>query len=431
MRTANKVLVVTYYIPPRPGIASQRLNGLAKYLPEFGWEPIVFTAKLPDKPSELYRVIETSYRGDVPEFLRTLLGFKVDTSIKEQINLPSILDEKNNQLARKALNMVRAVVSFPDSQVTWLVPAIREGVRLLEKESFDAIISSSGPVTCHIIARTLKKRFRVPWVADFRDLWTQNHYYQFGRIRKFFEKGLEIRTIKEADVLVTVSEPLAELLGTLHRGKQVFSIPNGYDPEEVAVKTPTKEFTITHTGILYDGKRDPSLLFRAIAELIDEGRIDRRDVKIRFFGCDEYPFEKEVEKLSLTDLVELHPHVPRNVALEKQRESQILLLLLWDHPDEGKIYTGKLFEYLAAKRPILSLCGPKGIISELLEETKAGVHVAELEQLKRVLSGFYDEYKRYGFVPFRGEDKKIEKYSHRKMAESFAKILDSLKQPGR
>jgi hypothetical protein len=187
-----------------------------------------------------------------------------------------------------------------------------------------------------------------------------------------------------------------EMLRLLHRGKPVFTIPNGYDPKEVASAPLTKEFTITYTGRLCDGTRDPTPLFRAIAELIYERKLDRRLIKVRFYGIsdDEYYWlKKEVKCLGLEDIVSLNPPVPRNIALEKQRESQVLLLLSWNNPKEVGVYTGKVFEYLAAQRSILAIGGPKSVITDLLKETNAGIHVLNYDELKHTLIQFYDEYK--------------------------------------
>ena len=229
-----------------------------------------------------------------------------------------------------------------------------------------------------------------------------------------------------ADTLVTVSAPWAQKLRLLHRGKPVIAIQNGYDPDEVASAPLTKEFTITYTGQLYQGKQNPAPLFRIIAELISEGRLDRRVVKVRFYGATKYWLEKEVKRFGLKDVVSLHPWIPRDVALEMQRESQVLLFLNWDDPGEIGVYTAKVFEYLAARRPILAVGGPRGVVTELLEETSAGVHPIGYEQLKHMLIELYNQYKAHGYVPYRGYEERVAKYSHREMARRFAELLDSL-----
>jgi len=422
----KRVLIITFYFPPRPGIASLRLRGLAKYLPEFGWEPVILTAKLPGMAEPQYHVIETPYPGDVTSLWKRKLGLAPNMGFQEQLRVPRALRESRNSLTGKVVCYIKGLIAYPDEQKHWFSFAVNAGDNLLKSNHVDVLLSSFGPAICHLVAKELKRRHGIPWVADFRDLWTQNPYYQYGLLRKLFERRLEIRTLSAADALVTVSEPLAKNLRFLHSGKPVIVIPNGYDPDEVAVAPLTKEFTITYTGQLYQGKRDPTLLFCVIAELISEGHLDRRVVRVRFYGTMEYWLEKAVKRFGLEDVVSLSPQVSRNIALEKQRESQILLLLQWNDPREAGICPGKVFEYLAARRPILALGGVRGgVVAQLLEETGAGVHVSSEEDLRYLLVQWYNAYKAHGYVPYTGCEEVIAKYSHREMARRFASVLDA------
>ncbi len=420
----RRVLMITYYFPPRPGSASLRLRGLAKYLPEYGWEPVILTAALPGEPEDRFKVVQTPYPGDATACWKRRLGLAPDKGFQEQLGIPRALREGRASFTSRVVSLAKAIIAYPDDQKGWYSFAVSAGHDLLKRERFDALLSSSGPATCHLIAREVKRRHEIPWVADLRDLWTQNHYYPYGPVRRLFERRLEVKTLSAADVLVTVSEPLAQKLRLLHRGKPVAAIPNGYDPDEVALAPLTKEFTITYTGQLYQGKRDPALLFCIIAELISEGRLDRRVIRVRFYGATEYWLEKEVKRFGLEDVVSLHPQVPRNIALEKQRESQVLLLLNWDDPGEIGVYTGKVFEYLAARRPILAVGGPRGVVTELLEETGAGIHALGYDQLKHALMELYEQFRTHGYVPYRGREERIAKYSHRAMARRFADVLN-------
>lgn len=424
----KRMLMITYYFPPRPGVASLRLRGLAKYLPDYGWEPVILTAALPGDPEHRFKVVQTSYPGDATALWKRKMGLASNKGLQEQLGMPRAIREGKASFISisRMVNLGKAIVAYPDDQKHWYPFAVNVGHDLLKKERFNVLLSSSGPVICHLIAKELKKRHGILWVADLRDLWTQNHYYPYGPVRRLFERRLEVKTLSTADVLVTVSEPLAQKLQLLHRGKPVTAIPNGYDPDEIASAPLTKEFTITYTGQLYRGKRDPAPLLRVIAELFSEGQLDRQAVKVRFYGTTEYWLEKEIERFGLEDVVSLNPQVPRSLALERQRESQVLLLLNWDDPREIGVYTGKLFEYLAARRPILAVGGLRGVVTELLEETRAGVHASGYEQLKHALVELYEQYRTHGYVPYRGCEEQIAKYSHREMARHFAYVLDSL-----
>lgn len=421
---SRKVLIVTYHFPPRLSVGSLRMRGLAKYLPNFGWEPIILTATLPGKPDQRFRVIETFCPDpkDVIASLKKRCGLKPAKELHKQLRIPPTVRADEISFRGKLVAFAERVVFYPCDKKNWRPSAIRAGTELLQRENIDVLISSSGPVTTHLIAKELKIGCHIPWVADLRDLWSQNHFYTHGSIESWFQKKLEIRTLLHVDALVTVSKPLAAKLGSLHRRKCVFSIPNGFDPEEVREAPLTKDFTVTYAGQWYSGKRDPSLLFRALRELIDSGALDPTRVKVRFFGQSKYWIDREIGRYKLEAVVHQYGRVSRELVLTKERESQVLLLVTWG---EGN-YTGKLFEYLAAKRPILAHGGHGSVVSELMEETNTGIHVSNLANLKDVLIRYYKEYKGTGKVIYRGKEEEINKYSHYEMARQFAKVLDSV-----
>jgi len=422
----KRVLIITYYFPPRPGVASLRLKGLAKYLPEFGWEPVILTAVLPGIPDKSFRVIQSSYPGDVSALLKKKLHLQPDKGFQEQVRVPLSIRGGRKSFTTNIITFIKEIVSYPDEQKNWYPFAVETGEKIMKEENIKAIISSSGPVTSHLIAKELKRRFNVPWVADLRDLWTQNHYYSYGMIRKWLERRLEINTLSWADALVTISKPAAEKLKSLHHNKSVFAIPNGFDPDEICVEPLTKRFTLTYTGQLYQGKQNPELLLRAISELIAKKLIDRDKIEIRFFGPTQYWLAQDIKKYNLEGIVKQSGMIPREAALKKQRESQILLLLNWNDPDEKGVYTGKIFEYLAAKRPILAIGGPKGVVSELLTETNSGISSSDLESLKLFITKCYKEYEKNGQVQYHGKIDKVNKYSHYEMAKKFSSVLNKI-----
>ncbi len=144
------------------------------------------------------------------------------------------------------------------------------------------------PVTSHIIANELIKRKKIPWIADFRDLWTQNHYYEHSRIRRFFERKLELTTLFSATALTTISHPLSEKLQELYKNKKVYAIANGHDPEQINPANPLnkKIYYYIHRRV-YLGRRDPEPLFKTLKVLIDENMIDPSEIEVHFFGYDE------------------------------------------------------------------------------------------------------------------------------------------------
>ena len=425
----KKVLIITYHFPPRPTVGSLRPSGVAKYLPEFGWEAIILTARLPGRPAPGFRVIETPYNVALG-FLRRFLGLDSEQNLMTQI---AQLKKKLRIRSEKSvfdflLARWGEITAYPDPQKGWKAFATGAGNDFLQKESVDAMISTSSPVTSHIIARQLREKHGIPWVADFRDLWTQNLYYPYSPIRKAIERRLELSTLHQADALVTVSEPASSKLGTLHKGKPIYIIGNGFDPEEInspAVDL-TDKFTITYTGNLYPGKQTAEPLFVALRDLIAKGIMDVNNIEVRFYGAELGWIDKQAERYGLGDIVKQFGIVPRENALHRQRESQLLLLIKWNDSKERGAYSAKIFEYLSAKRPILAVGGYRDVVDELLVETKTGTSGANPEDLKIILIEMYREYQAMGRVQYRGEESKINRYSHREMAHKFAEVLNKV-----
>jgi glycosyltransferase involved in cell wall biosynthesis len=236
-----------------------------------------------------------------------------------------------------------------------------------------------------------------------------------------------MRTFADADLLVTVSEPWAAELSRLHPDRPVTCITNGYDQEDFgdAEESRTAAFTITHTGILYEGRRDPSLLFEAVSELLACGSMDAPSVRIRFIGEDEEWLRRLIRRHHLEGVVTVSGRVAREEALRLQRESQLLLLLRWDHAGEEGMHTAKIFEYLASRRPILAVGGPGGVVRELLETTGGGRFGGDREELKAIIMDYYREYRLAGEVRWQGNDR-VADYSHEAIARRYAAALQGV-----
>lgn len=419
----KKVLLITHL--PR---ASPRIPGLGKYLPEIGWEVILLTGTGGENLNSYSRVIETPYRG-VLSFWKKLFRINPNEDIRRQVKKRLGITSKKS-LMDYVLTFFGEIVNYPDSDRGWKPFAIKAGSELLQKEDIDAILSSSSPVTSHLIAKELKARYKIPWVADFRDLWSQNHNYSYGPLRRLIDRRLEVKTLSKADALITVSEPWAEELRALHKGKPVYTITLGFDTAEV--NTPpaklTAKFTITYTGSIYTGKHDPSKLFAALNDLISSGTMNPDEIEVRFYGPEEGWLAKEAKEYGLSGIVKQYGMLPRQVALEKQRESQLLLRLKWEDPQERGAYSGKIFEYLAARRPILATGGVEDVVTELLKETKAGISALTVEDIKDALNELYQEYKQSGKVAYKGEGSKVSEHNYRELARKFSEILDHLTQ---
>lgn len=409
--------------------------GLAKYLPRYGWEPVVLTPRLSNGPRRAGlipagQIIETDYR-DVLGLWKGRFGFDPKRGIHQQLGLPRAKTPNRSLPHTAFMKWLRPLLFFPDLTKGWMPFAADAIGQLKEQAPVHAIITTSPPITCNLIGVHAKQVLGIPWLADFRDLWTQDTLARNdgnNAVFHFLDERLERRILAKADAMVTVSQPWVERLQEKAPNTPVHCVTNGFDPEDFTfLPVPlTQSFSITYTGLLYEGKRDPSPLLEVLSELIQSGTLVRSDVVVRFYGPFEPWLQLLVGKYGLEGVVKIHDVVSRDEALRSQAESQMLLLIGWHDLSERGQHTGKLFEYLGSKRPILALGGAYGVMSEVLEETGAGVHALTKEQLREVLVTAYGEFRSVGRVQYKGLESKVQNYTHQEMARRFAELLDGL-----
>ena len=451
----KKVILIAFYFNQVNEIASKRLRALAKYLPQFGWEPIVIVPDLGFIPKENddlnCRIIYTEYEDMFSHFSNKFKkskssdfndsdDFKESKDSKDPIefNDDKLKDSTSysNPIASRAISIAGEVFAYPDGMKYWHESAFKEASKIMDTEEIDAIISSSWPITCHTIAKDLKEHQDIPWIADLRDLWNLNPYVSHTFIRNYFEKRLELKTFENADALTTTTDLAAETLSTLHPMSRIVPILSGYDKddfkflEELVSKrddfssdSPEK-LKFIYAGSLYGGKRDPTYLFEAIRQLEDENKLDPSKISIEFYG-DSTGLEDIANRYGLLDIVHIGGKIAHDEVLKKQLNSDVLLLISWDNEKEKMFIPGKIYEYFALKKPVLSIGYKEGSLKDLIEETKVGYHVSSLESTKEALLDIYNEFVEKGTVELNA-DMNIEDYSMENMAKKFADLLNEL-----
>ena len=448
----KKVILIAFYFNQVNEIASKRLRALAKYLPQFGWEPIVIVPDLGFIPKENddlnCRIIYTEYEDMFSHFSNKFKKSKSndladssdfsDSKDSIEFNDDKLKDSTSysNPIASRAISIAGEVFAYPDGMKYWHESAFKEASKIMDEEEIDAIISSSWPITCHTIAKDLKERQNIPWIADLRDLWNLNPYVSHTFIRNYFEKRLELKTFENADALTTTTDLAAEILSTLHPKSRIVPILSGYDKddfkflEELVSKrddfssdSPEK-LKFIYAGSLYGGKRDPTYLFEAIRQLEDENKLDSSKISIEFYG-DSTGLEDIANRYGLLDIVHIGGKIAHEEVLKKQLDSDVLLLISWDNEKEKMFIPGKIYEYFALKKPVLSIGYKEGSLKDLIEETKVGYHVSSLESTKEALLDIYNEFVEKGTVELNA-DMNIEDYSMENMAKKFADLLNEL-----
>lgn len=438
----RRVLIITYYWPPSGGSGVQRWLKMSKYLPENGWQPVVYTADNAEYPVE-----DKSLDSDVaPEtevirqpivepysFYKKFLGIKKGEKVKA-----GFINEgaKKTGWKENLSVWVRGNFFIPDARCWWIKPSVRYLKNYLKEHPVDAIVSTGPPHSMHLIARALHRKFNIPWVADFRDPWTDIDFYKDLKLTSWADRKhhrLERQVLTEATKVVTIGWDCARGLEQLG-AEDVAVITNGYDFDQPIVEVHhdtsmldqgTLPFTMSHIGII-GANRNPETFWQAFADIVETFPETSQPMRIRLIGQVDNSVLESIKRHNIEKYVEITPYIPHNQVLEEQQKSAVLLLFINNSPNAKGVLTGKLFEYLASGRPILCIGPEDGDSARVLNETETGITVGfnNKEKMITVISDLYQKY-----VDNQLESKQsslVEKYSRRNLTKDFVKILNEI-----
>lgn len=428
-----RVLIISYYWPPSGGAGVQRWVKFVKYLRDFGWEPVVYVPQNPEYPS-----LDETFEKDIPRDLEVIkrpiwepysIYRKLTGKGDQPINAGFISENAAKGWKDTLSIRLRGNLLIPDPRCFWIRPSVRFLSGYLSTHPVQAIVTTGPPHSMHRIGYGLKKRFpSLPWLADFRDPWTNIDFYQelgLTRISDAIHHRMERQVIQTADAVVVVSGGMKHEYSEL-KPRRLELIPNGYDTDDVqAVEAePDSQFTISHIGTM-NAARNPEVIWQAIRELCDENIFFRKDVKIQLIGKVDFSVLESLKKYQLEDKAEKTDYLPHSEAIKRQQSSQVLLLIINNTPNAKGILTGKFFEYIASGRPVLGVGPSDGDAARVLDETSAGrmIDYEDVESAKQVLSHWYTLYQE---KRLRVETSEVEKYSRRSLTATLAKLLDAL-----
>lgn len=415
----KKALMISYPFPPTGGPGVQRSLKFVKYLGNFGWEPVVLTREVGNM-----KLKDDSLEKDIPKDTRIYR-----TNPWELTELPSLFGLAGKFVSIKLL--------IPDKERLWEIFSKRTAARIVKHEGIDLIYSTSVPYSSHLLGLHLKKRFPdIPWVADFRDEWTNNPYLLDNphyRLRMNMEKRMEKKVLEKADCLITNTPVMLENFlcnnPALNLEDRFFVISNGYDRDDFGQLVKNDErntrFTITYTGSFY-GRRKPDTFFQALHELMEEGMISNDKIAVRLIGLFKEEYIKELcEKFNLRDIVRVTPYIPHEECIKRMVESDALLLIEGGGPGGEAFYTGKVFEYMVAGRPIIAIVPEKGAAARLIEETRTG-YISDFndiiktkENLRKLYISWLEDK-----VDFNPDFKQIARYDRKVLTEELSKVFE-------
>jgi glycosyltransferase involved in cell wall biosynthesis len=362
-----KVLLITMYFPPAGGGGVQRPLKFATHLPALGIETHVLA---PDDPKWLH--VDSALAPPTQAWIHRAryVGPRA-RRLADELHGRSGLD----RVSRQALSLSRRVL-VPDENVSWNLTAIPAALRIVRAEGIDVVLTTSPPNSVHLVGAAVKRAMGVRWVADLRDSIAAHPHRRVEsaavRAKEKVSESIARLVARQADAIVAASAAIADEARALGPAATVATILNGADFDDFAGLEYRRadRFRITHAGSFF-GKRDPRPFLQALANAGFD------DVVARFVGDFRVSDREWAESLGLGRRLELHPYVPRREALALQRDSDALLLLIPDADGRGRgVLSGKVFEYLAAERPILAAVPPEGAAADLIRETGAGVVAA-------------------------------------------------------
>ena len=441
----KRVLIITYYWPPTGGSGVQRWVKFAKYLPQEGWQPVIYT---PENPEQL--AVDHTLEAEIPqeaEIIKTKITepyelyknfLKKSGHSKEAVEVNPVNAQKKSFLQKVAM-WVRGNLFLPDPRCLWIRPSVRFLKKYLKEHPVDLIVSTGPPQSMHIIGRKLARETGLPWIADFRDPWTKIFYFKHLSMTKLTEawhRKMEKKVLDQASAVVAVS-PLVQQEFQAMTQTSVELITNGYDECDFP-KGPCREafggmdvsagklrpFTVTHTG-LFAADGDPDVLWNVLAEKCAADEVFAKCLNIRFVGKTDDRIFQSVKAAGLEQNLTDMGYQPHNVAIEEQRKASLLILPLRKEPEYKAVLPGKLFEYLASWRPVLGIGQTDGAMSMILNQTKTGVVLDwnDKASVKRFIDLCWDRH-------FKGElevdDADLTKFTRRELTRRMAELFDSL-----
>ncbi len=430
----KKVLIITYYWPPSGGAGVQRWLKFSKYLRRYGWEPIIYTPENPEFPET-----DLSLEKDIPEkltiikipiwepydFYKKFLGHKKEDKIKAAF----LTEKKKNPFFENIAIWIRGNLFIPDARKFWIKPSVKYLSAYLQQNKVDAIISTGPPHSMHMIALGIAGKLAIPWLADFRDPWTKIDFYKDLKLSSradALHHKMELTVLKNADAITVISPSMAkEFELTWSRKYEV--ITNGYDAEDLLMEqkiTMDKTFSVAHIGTLA-ANRNPTVLWIALRELINERKINPADLEIKLVGRVDYAVMQSIEETGLTAFVKKTDYLPHDQVVLTQQESQVLLLLINRTPNARGILTGKFFEYMSSGRPVICIGPTDGDAAKILQDTGTGLISGfdDLPAIKENLTSYYQLFKANKLTI---ETRDTEIYSREALTKRIAEVLNEM-----
>ena len=445
----KNVLMFAYYFPPLAGSGVFRSLKYAKYLHKFGWKPTVISTDQPPltwnfRDETLVKEIPSDVNVvQIPDFYST--GRQTSMSMDYVSGLLRFLHDifryhtDAYSLFCSMLNSedaIKQLITFPCQTLSWAYDTIQYIEKNMDLSKYQMIYTTSGPSSPHLIGFYLKEKYGIPWVADYRDPWTDNPYIHYDysnpmHVLRFF---LELILLQHADCNITIEDSFIQTYMDhfqLPKDK-IVCITNGFDEADFSylhkfVNPHTPKFTICYSGLLYLKERSVSPVLKSLKELIEEGKLNLDEVLFRVVGGMDQMNINAMKEYGLECIMQNTGYCSHEQALMANLQSDLLLLLVGDEPKFKPFHNGKLFDYLRSGKTILALAPPDGAAATVLRETGHGVTFlsSEYSKIKDYIYEEYQNWKNRKTDTFH-HSPLIEKYERKVLTEELAKVFEAI-----
>lgn len=399
----KKVLFIVYNFPPAAGAATQRVLKFLKYLNKYDFQTFVLTVDKVDYPDLDFtliekippetKVIKTRYWTPF-RIYRKITGRKSDEKIPV-----AFIKDNHKSIAERISVFLRLNVFLPDAKIGWLPFAVREGTRLIKEEGIDIIISSGPPHTTHLIAKSLKRKTRIKWIADFRDPWTDIDYYsgvKRTKIAEWIDSKLERSVLNNADFVVAASEGYLDIIKSKGIKNNYEVLTNGFDPDDFQniEQKSTSKFIITYTGNM-PSTRNPEKLWIALEELVEENLEFANNFEFHFAGVMDDEIRQKIKSMKFFKNFIDHGYLNHKNVLELTFNSHLLIMIVNRVVTSNEILPGKIFEYIASGNFILVIGPESGVSARLINYVKQGTAIdyEEKDKMKSLIIELFNKWK--------------------------------------
>lgn len=438
----KRVLIITYYWPPSGGSGVQRWVKFAKYLPSQGWQPVIYTPENPELTS-----VDKTLAQEIPaeaEIVRTkilepygiyrkLMGKGSSTDLKALTDANASKDEVNPihggkmSFKQKLSLYIRGNFFIPDPRVLWVRPSVRFLTKYLKDHPVDAIITTGPPQSMHLIGLGVSKATGIPWLADFRDPWTKMFYFKHLGLNESSEKKhhqLEKSVLDGATRVIAVS-PLVQEEFRAMTTTPVELITNGFDEEDFRGEVARDEFfTLTHTG-LFASDGNPETLWKVLADKCSGDDEFRHFLRIKLVGKTDREIVDSIRRAGLADNLEDMGYQSHESAVREQRKAAVLILPLRKEPEYRAVLPGKLFEYLASRRPVLGIGQTDGAMAGIIQKTGSGV-VYDWDEEKKIRAWIDFCWDEFRVGELKDNTSSINDYTRKNLTRKMAELLEEI-----